>query len=104
MLVPLCLYRAFGLSGWAPADLFTLQLLLFIAAAFVPLPGAAGAQEGGFYLFFRGVFPEGKSGGHAVLALFYLLSADGRRLGGGGGPWTARLAARRRAERDGEGR
>lgn len=61
MLVPPVLIPAFACPAGAPADLFTLQLLLFIAAAFVPLPGAAGAQEGGFYLFFRGVFPEGKS-------------------------------------------
>ena len=59
MGVPLLLYRAFGLSGWGDGQLFTLQLLLFITAAFVPLPGAAGAQEGGFYLFFQGIFPEG---------------------------------------------
>lgn len=53
-----CVYRAFGLSeyGWRP--LTALQLMLFISAAFVPLPGAAGAQEGGFYLFFGGIFPE----------------------------------------------
>lgn len=57
MGVIVCVYRAFGLSGTSAGDLLTLQLLLFITAAFVPLPGAAGAQEGGFYLFFQGVFP-----------------------------------------------
>ena len=105
MAVPVCLYQAFSLSGWAPVDLFTLQLLLFIAAAFVPLPGAAGAQEGGFYLFFRGVFPEGE-----ILAAmlcwrfftYYLLMAVGL---------VAVVAyeirdwlCRRREERHGEGR
>ncbi len=58
MSVIVCLYHAFGLGGFSNSDLVTLQLLLFITAAFVPLPGAAGAQEGGFYLFFRGVFPD----------------------------------------------
>ena len=58
MSVALCLYRAFGLSGAGNSDILTLQLLLFIAAAFVPLPGAAGAQESGFCVFFRGIFPE----------------------------------------------
>lgn len=57
MSVLLCLYRAFGLSGTGDLDILTLQLLLFIAAAFVPLPGAAGAQESGFCVFFHGVFP-----------------------------------------------
>lgn len=58
MGVSLCLYRAFGLSGTPDVQILTLQLLLFIAAAFVPLPGAAGAQETGFCLFFRNVFPS----------------------------------------------
>ncbi len=59
MVVVCCLYQAFKLQGVDWQSLLTLQLLLFITAAFVPLPGAAGAQEGGFYLFFRGVVPEG---------------------------------------------
>ena len=58
MSVTLCLYRAFGLSGTSNSDILTLQLLLFIAAAFVPLPGAAGAQESGFCVFFHGIFQE----------------------------------------------
>lgn len=58
MNVGVCLYRAFGLTGSTAGQIMTIQLLLFISAAFVPLPGAAGAQEGGFYLFFRGIFPE----------------------------------------------
>lgn len=58
MSVTLCLYRAFGLSGASNSDILMLQLLLFIAAAFVPLPGAAGAQESGFCVFFHGIFPE----------------------------------------------
>lgn len=59
MMVPVCLYRAFGLSDADSALILTVQLLLFIAAAFIPLPGAAGAQESGFCVFFRGIFPEG---------------------------------------------
>lgn len=58
MVVVCCLYHAFRLGGTDNLSLLTLQLLLFITAAFVPLPGAAGAQEGGFYLFFRGIIPE----------------------------------------------
>ncbi len=53
-----CLYHAFKLTGTDDVTLLTLQFLLFITAAFVPLPGAAGAQEGGFVLFFRGIVPE----------------------------------------------
>ena len=57
MSVIVCLYHGFKLSGAVDSNLLTLQVLLFIAAAFVPLPGAAGAQEGGFFLFFNGIFP-----------------------------------------------
>lgn len=53
-----CLYRAFHLTGFSDGELMTMQLLLFITASFVPLPGAAGAQEGGFLLFFKGMVPE----------------------------------------------
>lgn len=52
-----CSYRALGLYEAKYTQLLTLQLLLFIAASFTPLPGASGAQEGGFYLFFGKVIP-----------------------------------------------
>jgi len=58
MSVPVCLYHAFGLSGASDPAVLTVSNLLFVAAAFVPLPGAAGAQETGFYVFFSGIFPE----------------------------------------------
>lgn len=54
-----CLYRGFGLSEVSPGFIITIQLLLFLSVAFMPMPGASGAQEGGFVLFFRGIFPEG---------------------------------------------
>lgn len=58
MSVVICIHKSFGLESADYAALLTLQYLLFIAAAFVPLPGAAGAQEGGFCLFFRNLFPS----------------------------------------------
>lgn len=58
MSVAICLHKAFGLTGTSGAEILTMQYMLFIAAAFIPLPGAAGAQESGFCLFFRGIFPE----------------------------------------------
>lgn len=51
-------YRGFGLSAAPYASLLTIQLMLYIAASFTPLPGASGAQEGGFYLFFGAIFPQ----------------------------------------------
>ncbi|MGI6688309.1 MAG: lysylphosphatidylglycerol synthase transmembrane domain-containing protein [Christensenellales bacterium] len=52
-------YRGFGLREMPYNKLLTVQLLLYITASFTPLPGASGAQEGGFYLFFKPLFPEG---------------------------------------------
>ena len=55
-------YWAFGLSqaGWD--ILLTLSCMLFISASYTPLPGASGAQEGGFLLYFNGIFTEGTIG------------------------------------------
>ena len=36
--------------------------MLFISASYTPLPGASGAQEGGFLLYFNGIFTEGTIG------------------------------------------
>ncbi len=52
------LYHAFGLSGASVWQLVTLQLLLYQTVSFVPLPGASGAQEGVFWLFFHTLMPE----------------------------------------------
>ncbi len=55
-------YFAFGLSGTPWYHLLTLSFLLFISASYTPLPGASGAQEGGFMYYFNGVFPGGTKG------------------------------------------
>ncbi len=52
------IYRDFALSGTYAATLITLQTLLYITASFMPLPGASGAQEYGFSVFFGGIFPD----------------------------------------------
>ncbi len=58
MAVILAIYHAFGLSGVSTMELLTLGVLLYISASYTPLPGASGAQEGGFAVFFRGIFPD----------------------------------------------
>ena len=58
MLVILAIYRAFGLSGVSNMELLTMGVLLYISASYTPLPGASGAQEGGFAVFFQGIFPD----------------------------------------------
>ncbi len=54
--IPYLIYRAFGLHNESFMLIFTLQAFLFLAVSFVPLPGAAGASEGGFYIFFSKFF------------------------------------------------
>ena len=96
MAVAVCMYRAFGLSGVSSLDVLTIQLMLFIAAAFVPLPGAAGAQESGFCAFFRGIFPDGRLIAAMVCWRFfsyYLLMAMGLFMMG-----IARLCRRRKMD------
>lgn len=58
MLVIIAVYHAFGLSGVSTGELITMGVLLYIGASYTPLPGASGAQEGGFAVLFRGIFPD----------------------------------------------
>ncbi len=71
MSIAYCVYRALGLTAYSYFDILTLQFLLYIAASFTPLPGASGAQEGGFYIFFQHVFPADKLVGALLLWRFF---------------------------------
>ncbi len=71
MSIAYCIYRALGLAQHSYWDVLTLQFLLYIAASFTPLPGASGAQEGGFYIFFQHVFPADKLVGALLLWRFF---------------------------------
>ncbi len=55
-------YHAFGLSGTPWDQLLTISCLLFVSASYTPLPGASGAQEGGFLLYYKGIFTDGVIG------------------------------------------
>lgn len=55
-------YYAMGMRGTPWIHLLTLSVLLFISASYTPLPGASGAQEGGFLYYFRGIFTGGTIG------------------------------------------
>ena len=55
-------YFAFGMSGTPWYHVLTMSLLLFISASYTPLPGASGAQEGGFMYYFNGIFTGGTKG------------------------------------------
>ncbi len=62
MSVPVSVYHAFRMSGTPWYRLITLSFLLFMSASYTPLPGASGAQEGGFLAFFSGLFTQGTAG------------------------------------------
>jgi len=58
MAVIVCVYEAFRQTGVHWSDLITSAYMLYLSASFNPLPGASGAQEGGFAVMFRGIFPD----------------------------------------------
>jgi len=57
MMIPVCIYHAFGLQGACWQDLLFIAYMLYLSASYNPLPGASGAQEGGFLVFYQGIFP-----------------------------------------------
>lgn len=52
------IYRAFGFHAEEWITMMALQAFLYMTVAFIPLPGASVAAEGGFYLFFSEIFPS----------------------------------------------
>lgn len=55
-VIPFLIYRAFGQTQYNILDIITMQAFLYLAVSFFPMPGAAGAAEGGFVLFFKTIF------------------------------------------------
>ncbi len=55
-------YHAFGFSGTPWYHLLTISFMLYVSACYTPLPGASGAQEGGFLLFYNNIIPGDKIG------------------------------------------
>ena len=55
-------YHAFGQHGTPWYRILTLSCLLYVSASYTPLPGASGAQEGGFLVYFSGIFLNGTIG------------------------------------------
>lgn len=50
------IYLAFGLSGSDFLTIISCQAFVLMISAFVPLPGALGAAEGSYVLFFKNIF------------------------------------------------
>ena len=57
MAVTVFVYHALGLGGTPTVKIVTMALLLYISASYTPLPGASGAQEGGFMIYLKNIFP-----------------------------------------------
>lgn len=58
MSITLAVYHSFGLTTASNMEVITMGVLLYISASYTPLPGASGVMEGGFAVFFKGIFPE----------------------------------------------
>ena len=55
-LIPYCIYRSFSLEGTSVSDILCSQSFVSISSAMIPLPGAAGASELAFSVFFEMFF------------------------------------------------
>jgi uncharacterized membrane protein YbhN (UPF0104 family) len=51
-VIPYLIYLSLSSQNTNIIDFFFIESFLFLAVSFFPLPGAAGASEGGFLLFF----------------------------------------------------
>jgi len=56
MITPYCIYRAFSLNGASPLDMVCSQAFVSLASAMMPLPGATGAAELAFSVFYNMFF------------------------------------------------
>ena len=56
--IPYCIYRSFGLNTVDIFSMISAQVFLLMFMSFIPLPGAAGGAEGGFYMIFGKFFPS----------------------------------------------
>ncbi len=65
--IPYCIYRMLEPPIVAFSEIFSFQGILFLIISFVPVPGAGGAAEGGFYLFFKNFFSPVNIAGAVII-------------------------------------
>lgn len=58
MSVMYFIYRGLGLREHSYGRILTMGCMQYTSAAYTPLPGASGAQEGVFGLYFAGMLPD----------------------------------------------
>lgn len=56
MFVPYCIYRGFSMDSASPVDMVCSQAFVSLASAMIPLPGATGAAELSFSVFYNMFF------------------------------------------------
>ena len=56
LIIPYCIYRGFSLNGVSPVDMVCSQAFVNLASAMIPLPGATGAAELAFSVFYNMFF------------------------------------------------
>lgn len=66
MSVTYFVYRGLGFQSESYLTLVAMQTMLSIAVAFMPLPGASGASEGGFYAIFTVFFDGARLAGMLI--------------------------------------
>lgn len=71
MSVIYCIYRGLGLVEESYLHLVALNIMEFISAAYAPLPGASGASEGVFSMYFGKIFPDGYAFAALLLWRFF---------------------------------
>ncbi|MDR1440115.1 MAG: flippase-like domain-containing protein [Clostridiales bacterium] len=94
--IPFCIYKSFGMPGAPIFLMLCAQSIVAMITAFIPSPGASGAAEGSFYIFFS-IFFGASAIMPAVLIwrfLTYYLS-----IMAGGAAWALGMARDRAAER-----
>ena len=65
--IPYCIYRMLEPALVPFSEIFSFQGILFLIISFVPVPGAGGAAEGGFYLFFKNFFAPSNIAGAVII-------------------------------------
>jgi hypothetical protein len=81
-LIPYLIYLSFGFTKYNILDVFIMEAFLFLAVSFFPLPGAAGASEGGFMLFFGPFFGAGTAVAMLIwrFLTYYMILITGSRM------------------------
>ncbi len=65
---PFWIYKAFGLNGTAAFQIISVQAVIYVSCAALPLPGGTGISENSFLYFFKNIFPAHLLGTAMVLS------------------------------------